>query len=127
MAMFQSSKPKRPVISEGIDSVIGKRARFQGELHTTGSVNIAGHFEGKLSADGEVLISQGGRVAGEISGGSVVISGTVDGNITAVDALEITKTGRVHGDLLGGRIIIDEGSSYQGRVKVHSPADQAAV
>ena len=120
MAIFQSSKSKQPAISEGIDSVIGKRAKFQGELHSSGSVNVAGHFEGKLRVEGEIVLSQGGKVSGEIQGGSVIISGTVEGNITAKDTLEITKTGRVHGDLLGGRIIIDEGSSYQGRVKVHS-------
>jgi cytoskeletal protein CcmA (bactofilin family) len=120
VAIFQSSKPKRPAINDAIDSVIGKRAKFRGELHSSGSINVAGHFEGKLMADGEIVLSQGGKVAGEIQGGSVVISGVVEGNIMAKDTLEITKTGRVHGDLLGGRIIIDEGSSYQGRVKVHS-------
>lgn len=103
---------------EGIDSVVGGNARFKGELNTSGSVNIIGEFEGKIISTGEVLISPGSKVTGEIHGGVVVVSGRVDGNITAKDCLEITKTGRVHGDLTGGKIIIEEGSSYQGKVSV---------
>ncbi len=123
MAIFQSGKAKRPVLSEGIDSVIGKRARFKGEISSSGSINITGTFEGKLAADGEVIVSQGGKVEGEITGGQVSVSGEVDGNITAGETLEICKSGRVHGDLFGGKIVIEEGSSYQGKVRVHSAAD----
>jgi cytoskeletal protein CcmA (bactofilin family) len=32
--------------------------------------------------------------------------------------LEITKSGRVQGDLTGGSVLIEEGSSYQGKVRV---------
>jgi len=109
---------KRLPILEGFDSIVGANARVKGELATTGSVNISGEFEGKINADGEVIVSSGGKVVGELHGGSVVISGRVDGNIKAKENLEVTKTGRVHGDLIGGKIIIEEGSSYHGRVKV---------
>ena len=109
---------KRLPILEGFDSIVGANAKVKGELATTGSVNVSGEFEGKIKADGEVVITSGGKVTGEVHGGSVVISGRVDGNIKAKDNLEVTKTGRVHGDLIGGKIIIEEGSSYHGRVKV---------
>jgi cytoskeletal protein CcmA (bactofilin family) len=107
-------------ILEGVDSVVGKQARFKGELVSSGSININGELEGTVAGEGEVIISPGGKVIGEVLGGTVVVSGRVDGNITAKATLEITKSGRVHGDLAGGKIIIEEGSYYQGRVKVES-------
>lgn len=107
-------------VLEGVGSVIGQHSRFKGEFNTGGSINIDGEFEGIVKADGEVIISPGGKVVGEVHGGTVMVSGRVDGNITAKENLEITKTGRVHGDLTGGKIIIEEGSSYHGRVKVES-------
>lgn len=109
-----------PILGGGMDSVIGENAQFKGELTTSGSVNINGGFEGKIRAEGEVIVSPGGKVVGEIHGGSVVISGRVDGNIVAKDTLEVARSGRVHGDLTGSKIVIEEGSTYHGRVKVES-------
>jgi cytoskeletal protein CcmA (bactofilin family) len=102
-----------------MDSLIGQKAKVRGELTTQGSININGEFEGNLRAEGEVIISGGGKITGEVFGGNVVVSGLVHGNITAAQILEITRSGRVHGDLTGGRIIIEEGSSYHGKVKVN--------
>ncbi len=109
---------KNIVASGAVDSIIGAKAKLKGELVSRGSISVNGEFEGKLAADGEVMIASGSRVVGDIYGGSVVVSGKVDGNIAASQTLEITKKGRVNGDLIGGRIIIEEGSSYCGRVKV---------
>lgn len=117
MGLF-SGTGARPIF-EGVDSIIGQKARIKGELTTSGSVNINGEFEGKIKAEGEVIVSPGGKITGEIHGGGVVVSGLVEGNIFARDTLEIAKSGRVHGDLIGGKIVIQEGSSYQGRVKVN--------
>jgi len=102
----------------GVDSVIGEHAKFKGELVTSGSVNINGEFDGRIRAEGEVIVAPKGKVVGEIHAGSVSISGKVDGNITASGILEITREGQVHGDITGGKIVIDEGSSYRGKVRV---------
>ena len=116
--MFSGAKHS-PILG-GVDSIVGEHARFKGELVSRGSINVAGEFEGKIRADGEVLVSPTGKVIGEISGGNVIVTGRVDGDIVAKETLEVAKSGRVHGDLTGGRIIIDEGSVYHGRVKVES-------
>jgi cytoskeletal protein CcmA (bactofilin family) len=107
-------------LREGIGSVIGENARMKGEFSTTGSVNINGEFEGSIKANGEVVVSPGGKVTGEVEGNSIIISGKVDGNIRAKETLEIAKTGKVNGDLAGARIVIEEGSSYHGRVTVEA-------
>lgn len=109
------------------DSIIGEKAKFKGELKTSGAVRVNGEFEGKLSAEGEVIVSRGSRIVGDVQGGRVVISGRVDGNITSSQSLEVTKSGRVHGDLMGGCIIIEEGASYHGKVKVESKAGKEDV
>lgn len=111
---------KLNILQGGVDSVIGENTKFQGELVSGGSVNINGEFEGKIQAEGEIIVSPGGKVVGEVHGGSVVVSGKVNGNISARDTLEVSKSGRVHGDLIGGKIIIEEGSTYHGKVKVES-------
>ena len=111
---------KKEIMQEAVDTIIGAKAKFKGELISSGAVSVNGEFEGKLSAEGDVIIARGSKVVGEVQGGSVVVSGRIDGNIFASQSLEITKNGRVHGDLVGGKIIIEEGSSYCGKVKVEA-------
>jgi len=109
---------------QGVGSVLSVDAKFRGELSTEGSISINGQFEGKLIAKEEVVISPSGHVIGEVFGRSVIISGKVDGHIHARENLELLKTGRVHGDISGGSIVLEEGSIYQGKVKVASAPEE---
>jgi cytoskeletal protein CcmA (bactofilin family) len=120
----KSTHNKRHGLFEGIDTIVGQKAKLTGELVSTGPVNIAGNFEGRITSDSEVIIAHGGKVRGEIHAAKVVISGMVEGNVYSSETLEITKTGRVIGELIGGRIIIEEGSSYQGKVSVNPTEKQ---
>ncbi len=107
-----------------VDSLIGEKAKFKGEIITAGSISVNGEFEGKLTSQGEVILGSTSKVSGTIQGSAVVVSGKVEGNIIAAQHLEITKSGKVNGDLTGGRIVIEEGSSYRGRVKVQAPGEE---
>jgi cytoskeletal protein CcmA (bactofilin family) len=120
-------KEKKPFVQGAADTVIGEKARFKGELYSSGSVSVNGEFEGKLLAEGEIIIARGSKVVGDVNGGSIVVSGRVDGNIAASQNLEITKRGKVQGDLLGGSISIEEGSSYRGRVRVEAEEEEIEI
>jgi cytoskeletal protein CcmA (bactofilin family) len=125
---FFNMDDKRESTHAGImDSIIGEKAKFKGEVFTAGSISINGEFEGRVSSEGEIIIARGSKIRGDVQGVSVIVSGSVDGNIVATQNLEISKTGRVHGDLTGGRIIIEEGSSYQGKVKVEGQKDEECL
>jgi cytoskeletal protein CcmA (bactofilin family) len=118
MGIFKGEKKAN---SHGaVDSIVGEKAKFKGEIISSGAISVNGEFEGKLFADGEVMIARGSKVTGDVRAGSVVVSGKVNGNIAASQSLEITKSGKVHGDLTGGRIVIEEGSSYRGKVSVEA-------
>jgi cytoskeletal protein CcmA (bactofilin family) len=125
MGMFTGGK--KTITQGAVDSVIGEKAKFKGELITEGAVSVSGQFEGKLVSDGEIIIGRGSRITGDIEGVNVVVSGKVNGNIVAAQNLEITKTGRVDGDLVGGKITIEEGSSYHGRVSVNASGDEEEI
>jgi cytoskeletal protein CcmA (bactofilin family) len=111
---------KKPMDHGAVDTIIGGKAKFKGELSSGGAVSVNGQFEGKISSKGEVIISKGSKITGDVNANHVIVSGKIEGNIVAAQGLEITKSGRVHGDLTGGKIVIEEGSSYRGRVQVES-------
>lgn len=127
MGLFGIEMEKKQNAEGAFDTIIGEKAKFKGELSSSGAVRVNGQFEGKLTASGELIIAPGSKITGDVRGGSVIVSGKVDGNITASHSLEITKSGRVHGDLAGGKIIIEEGSSYRGKVRVESSAGPSEV
>ncbi len=117
MAMFKKGKP----IDEGaINSIVGEDARVKGEINTKGAIRISGEFEGKLNAQGDILLSEGSKVTGNIVGKRVIVSGEINGNIVAFGGLEITKSGKVYGDITGDKLIVDEGAIYKGRVNMEA-------
>jgi len=103
---------------EGINSLIGEGTIFKGEINTSGSLRVAGEVVGKIQAKGDVFVSENGKVQGNIFADRVVVAGEVEGNIKSRNGLEITKTGRVDGEVVCDKLLIEEGSVYQGRVKV---------
>jgi len=104
----------------GINSIIGEDTQFKGEINSKGSIRIGGEFEGKVQANGDVLIGEGSKVNGNIAGARVIVSGDVTGNIVANGGLEITKTGKVFGDITSDKLIVDEGAIYKGKVTLES-------
>jgi cytoskeletal protein CcmA (bactofilin family) len=118
MAIF--AKEKKQINYDAVDSIIGEKAKFKGELNSSGAVSVNGEFEGIISAKGDVIVAQGSKVVGNIQANNVVVSGKVDGDITALQGLEILKSGRVNGDLTGARVIIEEGAVYCGKVTIQA-------
>jgi len=103
---------------EGINSLIGEGTLFKGEINSTGSLRVAGEVVGKIQVKGDVFVSENGKVVGNIFAERVIVAGEVEGNIKSQNGLEITKTGRVDGEVICDKLLIEEGSVYQGRVKV---------
>ena len=108
----------------GINSIIGDDTQIKGDIVTKGSIRMGGEFEGKIQAHGDVLIGEGSRVTGTISGAKVIVSGDVNGNISANGGLEITKTGKVFGDIVSDKLVVDEGAVYKGKVTLEAPSSQ---
>lgn len=105
----------------GINSIIGEDTHVKGEITSKGSVRIAGHFEGTITAHGDVVVSEGSKIQGNISAARILVSGDVNGNIIANGGLEVTKTGKVFGDITCDKIIVDEGAVYKGKVNLEMP------
>lgn len=104
---------------EGINSLIGEGTLLKGEIISSGSLRVGGEIVGKIQVKGDVFVSEKGKVLGNILAQKVVVAGQVEGNIKAINGLEITRTGKVDGEISCDKLLIEEGSLYQGRVKVN--------
>ena len=100
-----------------VETIIGPGATIKGEIHTRGTVRVDGNVEGKVNADGSVIVGEKGVVNAEVTAGLVVIGGTVHGKVNGREKVEILSTGRLHGDVSTkpSKFVVAEGVIFEGR------------
>ena len=80
-------------------SVVGPGARVKGTFVSTGSLKIGGELNGKISVEGDVLVSPGSNVQANIQAGSITLGGKVKGNLTAPGDISLPPESVVEGDV----------------------------
>ncbi|MDE3009445.1 MAG: polymer-forming cytoskeletal protein [Pseudomonadota bacterium] len=112
-----------------IDSLIGAGTLIEGNVNFRGGLRIDGSVEGRVTGiDGEttqLVLSEQGRVKGEIRARRVLINGEVNGPVFATESLELMPKARVQGDVHYQRIEVHLGAQVTGRL-IHSDANGAA-
>ncbi|MBL4808790.1 MAG: polymer-forming cytoskeletal protein [Phycisphaerales bacterium] len=104
-------------------TVIGTDTQIKGEMFFEKSAKILGGFEGKITAQGEVQISNGANCNAAIEAQSVIVDGQVTGPIIAHGQLTLTENAQVQGDLTAGTLVVAQGASFVGHCNV-GPAAQ---
>ena len=108
-------------------TVLGNGARLEGTVVSAGSLRIDGQVKGKISADGDVVLSPGCQVEADITAQNVTIGGPFKGNITAKGRTELAKGGRVDGDITCKSLVVAEGAVFCGQSIMDQQAAQAAA
>lgn len=119
MGMFGKSvnpeQEMKKVESEAISSIIDKSMTITGELSFKGKTRIDGTINGNI--DGEHLIlSDTGKVIGDISVSSFNCYGSLEGNVKAT-MLNARKNCSIHGKLEANSLTVEPGASIQGEIK----------
>lgn len=122
MAVFSSSEQSgaagpRGSFPGGL-SIVGPGAKFVGELETEGVVRIEGRVEGSIKTGQQVLVTDGGVVAGNIQAREVVIGGEVEGDVQSAHRVELHGGGHVRGDVTAPRVVIRDGGRLNGRLQM---------
>lgn len=105
-------------------TVIGADTRIKGEMFFEKSARILGHFEGKITAQGEVQIGNGANCNAAVEAEQIIVDGSVQGPLFARDRLTLTKNAQVQGDLTAGTLVVSEGASFVGHCNVGPRAQE---
>lgn len=105
-------------------TVIGADTRIKGEMFFEKSARILGHFEGKITAQGEVQIGNGANCNAAVDAEQIIVDGSVQGPLFARDRLTLTKNAQVQGDLTAGTLVVSEGASFVGHCNVGPRAQE---
>jgi cytoskeletal protein CcmA (bactofilin family) len=113
--MFGKSNKPSP-----IDSLIGTGTTIDGNIDFAGGLRIDGHVKGNVrssgSKPGTLVLSELGKVEGEIDVAHVVINGTVAGPVRATEYVELLPKARVTGDVTYKSIEIHVGAIVMGQL-----------
>lgn len=87
-----------------IDTLVGGKAEFVGDVIFSGGLRVDGKITGNISAksgDGasSLVLSESGQVDGNINVAHIVINGVVNGNVTSAGKVELQSKAKVNGDV----------------------------
>ena len=122
MAMFGKSdnvnnveQEMQKVDNEAISSIIDKSMTIKGEISFKGKARIDGTITGNI--DGEHLVlSDTGKVVGDITVSSFNCYGTLEGNVVAT-MLTARKNCTIQGKLEADSLTVEPGATIQGEIK----------
>ena len=97
-------------------SYVGETLQLEGDLRTSGSLDIAGLINGSVYVS-DVTVTETGSVRGTMEASKAEINGHIQGKITA-DAIVIGKTAVIKGDIyFKSTLKTEEGADIDGYIK----------
>ena len=103
------AKPKPPA------SVLSSDLHIQGNVRTSGDIQIEGEIEGDIRAH-LLTVGETATVRGEVIADDVVVNGRVVGRVRGLK-VRLTASARVEGDIVHKTIAIESGAHFEGNVQ----------
>ena len=97
-------------------TIIGSKAKIEGKLDVSQSIEIGCEVVGELIVDGQMVIQKEGTVSADVTTIDAKIIGKFEGNLKGTGKVEITDTGVVDGNIKTDSLIINEGGIFSGKV-----------
>lgn len=106
--------------STRIESLIGESTEIEGTITFCKGLRIDGRVRGSVSQLGEeastLVLSERGRIEGEVRVSQAIINGTVIGPVHGAHYVELQSKAKVTGDVYYRTVEIHPGAVIQGRL-----------
>jgi cytoskeletal protein CcmA (bactofilin family) len=101
-----------------VDTLIGKDSTFRGDLRASGTVRIEGYFQGEINSQGDVIITESGKVEAAIKARNIFIAGFLQGDVEAIGKVDMSATGQLYGNIKVAGISLEEGALFNGNCQM---------
>ena len=113
---LRGAEKKEKELNHSGRSQIGETMQLEGDLRSSGSIDIAGLVNGNIFVS-EIIISETGSVRGLVEASNIEINGHVEGKISA-DAVIVGKSAVIKGDVFFKNTFkTEEGADIDGYIK----------
>jgi cytoskeletal protein CcmA (bactofilin family) len=121
---------KRKHQSGRIDTLVGHDTVLTGDLKFSGGLHVDGSIVGNVAAEGEseavLMLSERGRIEGDVRVPNVVLNGQVEGDVHVSGRIELGQQARVTGNVYYNLLEMAMGAEVNGNL-VHQGARAPAV
>ena len=118
--MLGNSSKKSKGSGTRVDTLVGHETEILGDVHFSGGLHVDGVIKGNVYADGEsesvAIISERGRVEGELRVPNLLVNGYVAGDVYAGERLDLAKNARVQGDVYYRTMEMAGGAEINGKL-----------
>ncbi len=115
-----NSTKKSKASGAKVDTLIGHDTEICGDIHFRGGLHIDGVVKGNVYAEGEgeavAIVSERGRVEGELRVPNLLINGYVAGDVFAGERIDLAKNARVRGDVYYHTMEMAGGAEVNGKL-----------
>lgn len=103
----------------GLSTLIGESASFEGNIKSKNIVRIDGIFKGIISCTSGVFLSEKGEIIGNINSqfGNITIKGKITGDIISKN-LFIGKNAILKGKISTEKITVEEGANLNSQIEM---------
>jgi cytoskeletal protein CcmA (bactofilin family) len=113
--------------SSKIETLIGQTIELTGDVKFSGGLHLDGKIIGNVTAENDkdsvLIVSDMGRVEGDVSVSCAVINGEVIGNVYASEKLELSGRARITGNVHYNLLEMASGAEVNGKM-LHDTKDK---
>ncbi len=120
--MFNSNKPGPKVSTQQNTSpsvnIISEGTKLKGNLHAIADIRIGGTVDGEAISKGKLIITDKGKVIGNVTSSDADIAGRVEGEVKVSNKLILRKDAIVDGNIYTKTLIVEEGAQINGACRM---------
>jgi cytoskeletal protein CcmA (bactofilin family) len=118
--MLGGNTKKSRTANAKVETLIGHETEITGNIHFEGGLHIDGLVKGNVTADNDsgsvAIVSEQGRIEGELRVPHILINGRVAGDVYAAERLDLAANARVEGDVYYRTIEMAGGAEINGKL-----------
>ncbi len=108
-----------------IDTIVGQHTEITGDVRFSGGLHVDGTVKGNVIADKDsdavLMLSEHGRIEGEVHVPNVILNGAVSGDVHASERVELATQAKINGNVYYNLIEMAMGAEVNGNL-VHQTA-----
>jgi cytoskeletal protein CcmA (bactofilin family) len=120
--MFNSNKPSKNVSTQQQSSpsvnIVSEGTKLKGNLHAQTDIRIGGLVDGEAVSKGKLIITEKGRVNGNVTSRDADIAGRVEGEVKVGNKLVLRQNAVVDGNIYTKTLIVEEGAQINGACRM---------
>ncbi|MEJ2645860.1 MAG: polymer-forming cytoskeletal protein [Gammaproteobacteria bacterium] len=114
-----------------IDTLIGQHTEVEGDVRFKGGLHVNGVIKGNVIAEQDsssvLVLSEQGRIEGEVRVPHVILNGAVSGDVHAGERIELAARARVTGNVFYNLIEMAMGAEVNGNLVHRAESSGSSV